>query len=331
MPRFGHRSRKGRGSPGSPTEASADRPRNRLRRNIDWFTSWLDNFAPGREVILVGFSGGAAFAGGLLLDQPSRYSGAAILYGTLPFDSGVPVTPGRLAGIPVFVAQGDQDTVIPRELLDATWGYLTNPSGAPAWATRYRGRPRHLDVLPIRSGRLAAMAARLSLRAWTGLRRQRPLAGSPWRRPARTERIASAGQHEDAAGAADPEQPTGPARGPLRATVGLPGVATRPSAISVPGARAFTLTNRSGPQDAFLVAQAGEFAHLHPKLRQLVARRPTSRHGRGRRQQRLGRGTPAGRSSGHAGMVTIFGPRTESELDEVSAVIGLSRSWAANG
>jgi len=111
-----------------------------LRRNIDWFTAWLDTCTSGgREVILVGFSGGAAFAGGLLLDQPSRYSAAAILYGTLPFDAGVAVTPGRLAGIPVFVAQGEQDTVIPRELLDATWEYLTNPSGSRAWATRYPG------------------------------------------------------------------------------------------------------------------------------------------------------------------------------------------------
>lgn len=136
MPRFGHRSRKGRGSPGSPTEASADRPRNRCAETSTGSPPGSTT-SPGREVILVGFSGGAAFAGGLLLDQPSHYSGAAILYGTLPFDAGVPVTPGRLAGIPVFVAQGDQDTVIPRELLDATWGYLTNPSGAPAWATRY--------------------------------------------------------------------------------------------------------------------------------------------------------------------------------------------------
>ena len=38
----------------------------------------------GRPVLLVGFSGGAAFAGGLVLDDPSRYAGAAILYGTLP-------------------------------------------------------------------------------------------------------------------------------------------------------------------------------------------------------------------------------------------------------
>ncbi len=56
-----------------------------------WFRSWLDQVAPpGRPVILLGFSGGAAFAGGLLLGDPHRYAGAAILYGTLPFDAVVP-------------------------------------------------------------------------------------------------------------------------------------------------------------------------------------------------------------------------------------------------
>src|SRR5688572_9702657 len=93
-----------------------------LRETMDWFRGWLDEVAPaGRPVVLVGFSGGAAFAGGLLLDDPARHAGAAILYGTVPFDAGVPTTPGRLAGVPVFVAQGDRDTVIPRELLDRTW------------------------------------------------------------------------------------------------------------------------------------------------------------------------------------------------------------------
>ena len=111
-----------------------------LRQNMDWFTTWLDTIAPaGRDVILLGFSGGAAFAGGLLLDQPTRYAGAAILYGTLPFDAGVPVTPGRLTGIPVLVARGEHDTVIPRELLDATWQYLTGPSGAATRAIRHPG------------------------------------------------------------------------------------------------------------------------------------------------------------------------------------------------
>jgi phospholipase/carboxylesterase len=108
-----------------------------LRTTMDWFRAWLDGVAPdGRPVILVGFSGGAAFAGGLLLDDPVRYAGAAILYGTLPFDAGVPVTPARLAGVPVLVAQGEHDTVIPRELLDRTWDYLTGESGAVTTARR---------------------------------------------------------------------------------------------------------------------------------------------------------------------------------------------------
>jgi phospholipase/carboxylesterase len=87
-------------------------------------------------VVLVGFSGGAAFAGGLILDDPGRYAGAAVLYGTVPFDAGVPVTPDRLAGLPVLVAQGDHDTVIPRELLDRTWEYLREESGAKTTARR---------------------------------------------------------------------------------------------------------------------------------------------------------------------------------------------------
>lgn len=95
-----------------------------LAETMAWFRAWLDDVAPaGRPVLLVGFSGGAAFAGGLILADPSHYAGAAILSGTLPFDAGVPTTPGRLAGVPMLVAQGDADTVIPRELLDRTWKY----------------------------------------------------------------------------------------------------------------------------------------------------------------------------------------------------------------
>jgi phospholipase/carboxylesterase len=92
-----------------------------LDQTMDWFRAWLDQVAPpGRPVILVGFSGGAAFAGGLLLADPQRFAGAAILCGTLPFDAGVPISPARLAGMPVFLAHGMTDTVIPRELLDRT-------------------------------------------------------------------------------------------------------------------------------------------------------------------------------------------------------------------
>jgi phospholipase/carboxylesterase len=106
-----------------------------LAETLVWFRTWLDNVATTgrpvvRPVVVVGFSGGAAFAGGLILDDPSRFNGAAILFGTLPFDAGVPTTPGRLDGLKVLVAHGDADTVIPRELLDRTWSYLDDDAGS---------------------------------------------------------------------------------------------------------------------------------------------------------------------------------------------------------
>ncbi|MEC3851721.1 alpha/beta hydrolase [Paenarthrobacter ureafaciens] len=111
-----------------------------LDQTMAWFRDWLDPLAPvGRPVMLVGFSGGAAFAGGLLLADPSRFAGAAILYGTLPFEAGVPTTPGRLAGAPVFLAHGEADTVIPADLLHRTWDYLLGDSGADTYARKDPG------------------------------------------------------------------------------------------------------------------------------------------------------------------------------------------------
>jgi len=108
-----------------------------ISTSIRWFRGWLDGVAsPARPVAVVGFSGTAAFAGGLILDEPQRFAAAAILYGTLPFDAGLSTTPGRLAGLPVLVAQGTEDAVIPRELLERTWTYLNGPAGAPSWANR---------------------------------------------------------------------------------------------------------------------------------------------------------------------------------------------------
>jgi phospholipase/carboxylesterase len=111
-----------------------------LASTMAWFRTWLDDTTvSGRPVVLVGFSGGAAFAGGLLLDDPTRYTGAAILYGTLPFDAGVPTTPNRLDGARVLVVHGDHDNVIPRELLDRTWAYLTADAESTTTAIRDPG------------------------------------------------------------------------------------------------------------------------------------------------------------------------------------------------
>lgn len=115
-----------------------------LAASTTWFRAWLDAEAPldvaePRPVLLVGFSGGATFAGGALLADPTRYAGLATLFATLPFDAGVPTAPGHLDGVPVFVAQGDADTVIPPELQRRTWAYLHGESGADLTAVRTPG------------------------------------------------------------------------------------------------------------------------------------------------------------------------------------------------
>jgi phospholipase/carboxylesterase len=237
-----------------------------LAATMDWFRGWLASVAPpGRPVLLVGFSGGAAFAGGLVLADPARFVGAAILYGTLPFDAGVPVTAGRLAGVPVFVAQGDQDAMIPRELLDRTWDYLLTDSAAPAYARRDPGGHGITGQTVAELGgwigeRLDFLTSRAPLRTGPTTWPTLPDGTLPDRagdRPAVSWTIPQA-QLSDNAPVALHEQ--------LFARISvLAGVTTSQSAISVPGARGLMLNDHGdAPPDAFLVPRAGEFAHLHP-------------------------------------------------------------------
>jgi phospholipase/carboxylesterase len=301
-----------------------------MRATMDWFRTWLDDVAPaGRPVVLVGFSGGAAFAGGLVLDDPARYAGAAILYGTLPFDAGVPTTPGRLAGVPVFAAQGTQDTVIPRELLDRTWEYLLGESGAPTIARRD----------PVGHGiardALAELAGWLYERLSFALRRPVPDAGPvtwallpdgvlPVRRGPRPEVTAHIPQSQRS------DNATGALQERLFARLAaLPGVSTGQSAISVPGARGFFLASAHGPVDAFLVPSAGEFAHLHPgddgslhlALPPALASDAITRGWAVAHPLAGVRLTP--------GMVLVYGPRDEAELEIVAAVVETSHAWAS--
>ncbi|HEX2075863.1 MAG TPA: luciferase family protein [Geodermatophilus sp.] len=303
-----------------------------LRATMDWFRRWLDGVAPaGRPVVLIGFSGGAAFAGGLLLDDPGRYAGGAVLYGTLPFEAGVPTTPGRLAGVPMVVAQGEHDTVIPRELLDRTWHYLLGESGAPTIARRDPvGHTVSSVAVATLAGwlqeRLAFLAHRGTPQSgpagWTGL----PDGALPPRRgerPLVTAHIPQS-QGSDTAPADLQEE--------LFARVtALPGVTSRQSAISVPGARGFFVSPHRGPLDAFLVPAAGEFAHLHPgedgslhlALPPALAAEAITR-GWAQAHPLAGvRLTP--------GMVMVYGPRDEQELDVVTAVVATSHAWATGG
>ena len=301
-----------------------------LRATMDWFNAWLDEIAPpGRPVVLVGFSGGAAFAGGLVLDNPERFAGAAILYGTLPFDAGVPTTSARLAGVPVFVAQGEHDHVIPRELLDRTWRYLTEESGAPTIARR--------DPVGhgIATGALAGLAGWLAERADYLARH-----GFPDREPVRWPTLPEglpdrAGPRPRISVTIPQQQISDNAPPELQEKLfarlsALADVDTGQSAISVPGARGFVLTrtHTTGPEQAFLVPQVREFAHLHPGHDgSLHVALPVGlaadaiRHGWAVAHPLAGiRLTP--------GMVLVYGPRDERELDIVTAIVSTSHAWA---
>jgi phospholipase/carboxylesterase len=301
-----------------------------LADTMGWFRAWLDDAAPaGRPVVLVGFSGGAAFAGGLLLGDPARFAGAAILYGTLPFDAGVPVTPARLAGVPVFVAQGEADTVIPRELLDRTWHYLLGESGAAPYARRGPGGHGLTgDTVAELGGWIAERLQFLKLRGpipqgpetWPTLRDGR----LPARAGARPRVSWTIPQQQES-----DTSPTEIQEQLFARIAGLPGVSTRQSAISVPGARGFMVQREdSGPLDAFLVPRAGEFAHLHPAydgslhvaLPPALAADAVAKGWAVAHPLAGVRLTP--------GMVMVYGPRDAAELDSVAAIVAASHAYA---
>jgi len=301
-----------------------------LSETMAWFREWLDGVAPsGRPVVLVGFSGGAAFAGGLVLSDPTRFAGGAILYGTLPFDAGVPVGPSRLAGTPMFVAQGDADQVIPRELLDRTWFYLLTESGAPVEAHR---DPGGHGISPATLHRLASwLRARLNYVTDNA-------ATSDW--PASWAAIpggtlpARSGSRPEVNWAIPQQQLSDNAPRHLQETLfarvaGLPEVSSGPSQISVPGARGLTLPEGRGPAQAYLVPEVREFAHLHPEYDgSLHLALPTNLAADVVAQ---GWGTPhpwAG-SRLTAGFTLIFGPRDEAELEIIAGIVQASYAYAA--
>ncbi|MFJ2112645.1 MULTISPECIES: alpha/beta hydrolase [unclassified Streptomyces] len=92
---------------------------------------WLDTVAGQHSSVgLLGFSGGMAMAGGLLLARPERFASAVLLSGTLPLDAGLPAGPGRLDGVRVFWGRDEADTVIPSDLVAGTRVWLREKSGA---------------------------------------------------------------------------------------------------------------------------------------------------------------------------------------------------------
>jgi phospholipase/carboxylesterase len=104
-----------------------------LRAAVDGVRAWVDG--PGTveydraRTFLLGFSAGMMTAGALVLDDPARFAGAALLSGAMALDGG-DAMPGRLSGLPIFLAHGTADMMIPADLVLSTQRYLRERSGA---------------------------------------------------------------------------------------------------------------------------------------------------------------------------------------------------------
>ncbi len=65
-----------------------------------------------KRVFAVGFSNGANIAASLLLLHPGQLTGAVLLRAMVPFE---PETPPDLSGVPVYLAAGRSDQLVPPE------------------------------------------------------------------------------------------------------------------------------------------------------------------------------------------------------------------------
>ena len=292
-----------------------------LARTLAWLQEWIDHAWSG-PTYLLGFSGGAAAAGGLLLHDPSRFAGAALLSGTLPFDAGLPTADSRLAGLPVFHGHGAQDQVIPAELVERTTGYLTGPSAAETTEWRYRALGHTIN---------AEMCD--DVRQWFDAHTPgRPLPGTgaaPLPLPARPGPRPRVWQGIPQT-QLDQPSPPGTRERLLAHAAALPGVRLGQSVISVPGATGLLLdpARRNPDPETFIVPAAGEFAHLHPRRDgSLHLTLPPAqsaeviRHGWGELHPFAG-----GRLS--RSMVLLYAPRDDDETTQVERLIDLAHTAA---
>jgi phospholipase/carboxylesterase len=301
------------------------------------FRRWLeDQLAPEVPVVLVGFGGGVAIAGGLVLAEPGRFAAAALLYGALPQDKGLLSERGRLAGVPIFLVQGAHDLLAPVEWQRRTWDYLVRESGAPLWAQReptgcqltartvsglagwIEARLGYLQRHPPQRG--VAIAGQAT---WPAL----PGGRLPVRRGDPPEISITTPQQQESQNAPAELQEQLYSR-----IVRLDGVATAPSAISVDGARGFILgpADARGPGEAFLVPELGEFAHLHPGYDgslHLALPKPLARDALA---QGWGVAHPLAGLRLPAGAVMIFGPRDGDELEIVTGIVRASHAHAGS-
>jgi phospholipase/carboxylesterase len=303
-----------------------------LATSMDWFMEWLDAEGdPERPAILVGFSAGAALAAALMLSRPERWAGGVLLYGALPFDAGVPLTRGRLAGMPVLLAHGEEDTVVPAELQQLTWDYLVQESGAPLQATRVPGGHQLAGATVGDVGRW--LGERLSFINRYGENPVPDGEDQPWPWLAGGRLAERAGEPPQISVVAPQQQESQHAPAALQEALharltALPGV--REVASTEPGRQALVLdrAEAAGPDEAFVVPGTGEFAHLHAgNAGSLHVALPAALA-----YDALAKGWavahPQAGVGRTPGLVMVFGPRDADELDVVTGIVTAAHTHA---
>jgi len=271
-----------------------------------------------------------------MLAEPHRWSGAALIYGALPHDAGLPMTRGRLSGMPVFLAHGADDARTPPELLTRSWEWLAKESGAPLWAEREPGG----DQL---AGKVVG-----DVGTWLGDRLDYLRAHGE--NPVPDEQDAAwptlpdgrlptrAGEPPDVSAGIPQHQLSQTAPPDLQAQLwsrlsALDDVTTARSTVGVTGTRALLLDRRraAGPDAAFILPGDGEFAHSHPEpdgslhvvlpdaqAYDAVAKGWAVAH-------------PLAGVRLSPGMVLVYGPRDPAEVQIVAGIAAASHRYATTG
>jgi len=79
-----------------------------------------------QEIVLMGFSQGAAISLALALSAPQLVKGVAALAGFVPTQAAAWATPGRLSGKPIFIAHGRTDETVSLDQAQAAHKLLTH-------------------------------------------------------------------------------------------------------------------------------------------------------------------------------------------------------------
>lgn len=289
----------------------------------------VDELAPeGRLVFLVGHGAAVPVVGELVLAGPARFAGAGLLKGTLRLDDPPPAA--TLAGLPVFWAEGERDTVSPADQITNTRNYLQGVSGAAVVT--------HVDI----GDHLLSTTTLGELGKWLGHRLEHIEAhGVAPVGPARAVEWPGIGELPERAGGRPlvtwsvPQQQISDQAiidyqdRLFERVSALDGVQVVDSDFAVPGARALTVSDAKGPARAFLDEASGEFAHLHPWYDgsvhlALTADQAADAIAKGWAQPHMWAGT---RFSD--GFLLVYGPRDDAEVGIVAALVEASYRFAA--